>query len=142
MSFYLDTSVLVPLFVIEEHSPAANSWLKADERALFFSHLVFGEFTAALSRMVRIGQFSTSVATELRTSARRWLEKAATRVDQAERDLEKAAETVGQPFPKLLMPDAIHLATCKRLELTIVTFDEDLFAIAAREGVDAICPAS
>jgi predicted nucleic acid-binding protein len=55
--------------------------------------------------------------------------------------IKAAASSVRTPFPKLLMPDAIHLAICKRLDLTLVTLDKDMFTIAKREGVAAIYPA-
>ena len=55
-------------------------------------------------------------------------------------DTETASRMVAEPFPKLLMPDAIHVAICKRLVLTLVTLDQDLLLIAVREGVTAISP--
>ena len=140
MSFYLDTSVVVPLFVKEVHSAVANYWLQAEERALFFGKLVIGEFNSTLSRLVRQGEIAQSEAATVRSSARNWLETAATQIEHLDLDIEAAAAMVVAPFPKLLMPDAIHIATCKRLGLKFVTFDLDLVIIAAREGVTATSP--
>ncbi len=141
MSFYLDTSVVVPLFVNEVHSAVANDWLQAEERALFFGKLVIGEFNSTLSRLFRQGEIAQSEAAKVRSSARNWLEIAATQIEHLDLDIEAAAAMVVAPFPKLLMPDAIHIATCKRLGLKFVTLDLDLVIIAAREGVTAILPA-
>ena len=141
MSFYLDTSVVVPLFVNEVHSTVANDWLRADERALFFSNLVIGEFNSTLSRLVRKDEMTQNEAAAVSGSASNWLEIAATRIEHLDFDIEAAAAMVVLPFPKLLMPDAIHIATCKRLGLKFVTLDQDLVIIAAREGVTAILPA-
>jgi uncharacterized protein len=141
LSFYLDTSVVVPLFVNEVHSTIANDWLQADERALFFSNLVVGELNSALSRLVRNNEITKDEAAAIRSSAINWLEIAATLVEHLDLDIEVAAAMVVAPFPKLLMPDAIHIATCQRLGLKFVTLDQDLLTIAAREGVAAIAPA-
>ncbi len=141
MSFYLDTSVVVPLFVKEVHSAVANDWLQAEEHALFFGKLVIGEFNSTLSRLVRQGEIAQSEAVKVRSSARNWLEIAATQIEHLDLDIEAAAAMVVAPFPKLLMPDAIHIATCKRLGLKFVTLDLDLVIIAAREGITAILPA-
>jgi uncharacterized protein len=141
LSFYLDTSVVVPLFVNEVHSAVANDWLQAEERALFFGKLVIGEFNSTLSRLIRQGEIAQSEAATVRSSARKWLEIAATQIEHLDLDIEAAAAMVVAPFPKLLMPDAIHIATCKRLGLKFVTLDLDLVIIAAREGVTAILPA-
>jgi uncharacterized protein len=141
LSFYLDTSVVVPLFVNEVHSTVANDWLQADERALFFGNLVIGEFNSALSRLVRNNEITKDEAEAIRSSAVNWLEIAATRVEHLDLDIEVAAAMVVAPFPKLLMPDAIHIATCQRRSLKFVTLDQDLLTIAAREGVAAIAPA-
>ncbi len=141
MSFYLDTSVVVPLFVSEVHSTVASDWLRAVERALFFSNLVAGEFTSTLSRLVRNSEITQNEAEAIRNSAHNWLEIVATRVEHLDIDIEAAAAMVVTPLPKLLMPDAIHIATCKRLGLKFVTLDRDLVIIAAREGITAILPA-
>jgi uncharacterized protein len=141
LSAYLDTSAVVPLFLNEIHSLKAKSWIISSRQQLFYSHLVRGELNSAVSRQVRLGSIDERQAERIRLEADEWLTRSLRCVAVDDEDIETAANLVAKPSPKLLMPDAIHLVVCRRKNFALVTFDQDLLTIAAREGVDAFAPA-
>ncbi len=141
MSHYVDTSVIVPLFVDEPSSKTAANWFETSREKIVVSALTIGEFYSVFAKYVRMGAMLEGEAFEIATQFDVWRKTAAILAKHERVDFETAAQWVRIPSPKLLMPDALHLATCKRLGLRLVTYDMDLLAIAAREGVDAFAPA-
>jgi len=140
LTFYLDTSVLVPLHVTEPNSSVAAAWASATGDPFVVSDLAAGEFAASLSRLVRMKTLSLDTALAIVDDFDRWCDATVERIETEASDIRVAARLVRQPVPKLLMPDAIHLATCQRLGLTLVAFDADLAEIAARLGLECILP--
>jgi uncharacterized protein len=141
LSAYLDTSVMVPLFLNETHSFVAKAWIISSRQKLFYSHFAQGELNSAISRNVHMGVVDEGQAESIRSAAAEWLRMSLQCVEIDDEDIEMASKLVTKPLPKLLMPDAIHLVVCKRTNLALVTLDKDLLTIAAREGVVAISPA-
>jgi uncharacterized protein len=141
VTFYLDASAIVPLFVDEAFSAAVRQWVIGHEGRLHVSNLSVGEAHSAYSKRLRKNETTAEIAAEQRVETMRWIDAAADFVPIVDDDLAGAALLVREPFPRLLMPDAIHLAVCKRARLTLVTLDSDLLIIAAREGVAALSPA-
>ena len=141
MSLYLDTSVLVPLFCEEPKSKLVGGWASQAQVPFSVSDFAVAEFCSALSKCVRIGVFDQAYSQKLISSFDGWRKIHCSFEHIQPADIESATQLVQQPLPKLLVPDAVHLAICQRLELTLVTLDKDLLTIATREGVTAICPA-
>jgi uncharacterized protein len=141
LTHYVDTSVIVPLFITEPMSNIAANWFENSHEDIVVSALAMGEFYAVLAKYVRKGGMSEAETLEIAAQFDVWRKNATIPAEHESVDFETAAHLVRVPFPKLLMPDALHLATCKRLGLVLVTFDTDLLTIAAREGVDAFAPA-
>ena len=135
MSFYLDASVIVQLFVAQSASDEIEAWLLDAGGPILVSDLAASEFASALSRMVRKGELALDATTVLHAAFDEWQRDMADAVENLPVDIRLAARMVRTPHPRLLTPDAIHLATCKRLDLTLVTCDAALLEIAAREGV-------
>jgi uncharacterized protein len=141
LSVYLDTSVLVPLFIREDVSHLVENWINSVREKLYCSHLVAGEFNSAVSRYVRMGALNSDQADAIRDNAAHWLQRGVINAAIDDEDVQRASRAVANPSPKLLMPDAIHLVVCARMNLTLATLDQDLLIIATREGVAAISPA-
>ena len=141
MNHYADTSVIVPLFLNEPTSKIAANWFEISRKKIVASALAIGEFHAVLAKYISMGVKNENEAIEIAAQFDLWRKNATIHADHESVDFEIAAHLVRTPFPKLLMPDALHLATCKRLGLILVTFDKDLVIIAAREGITAILPA-
>lgn len=138
MNFYLDASVIVPLFVKQATSAAIEAWALAADGRLLVSDLTAAEFASALSRMVRKREMAQEATPVLHLAFEDWRRDMADPVENLPADIRLAARLVRTPFPRLLTPDAIHLATCKRLDLVLVTHDDALREIAAREGVAVV----
>ncbi len=141
MTYFLDASVLVALHKQEASTESVKEWFSANTTALVSSYLSIGEARSAFSRQVRKRLWGIEDASRATAKLDQWVALAVDLVALQDSDIRDAASIVLQPLPRLLMPDAIHLAICKRLDLTLVTLDVDLLTIAAREGVTAILPA-
>ena len=140
MSLYLDASVLLPLLLPEAASERVHAWLTAAEGDLIVSDLVDAELRAAISRLVRMGQLGDHQAAELHLRFDEWRDEVTRPLENLPVDIRAAARLVRKPLPKLLTPDAVHVATCRRLDLTLVTHDRRLLEIARREGVGVLSP--
>jgi uncharacterized protein len=138
---YADTSAIIPLFINEATSKAAANWFGSNRKKPAVSLLVIGEFNAVVSKYVRMGKLDQTGAVDIVSQFDLWRKNTAILVEHQSVDFEVAASLVRIPFPKLLMPDALHIATCQRLGLKLISFDQDLLTIALREGVMASLPA-
>lgn len=141
MSFYLDTSVLVPLIVEEPKSAPLEDWLRSIDAPVHVGDLAAAEFGAVISREVRTAALTDYEAAMVFARFDGWRAAFAEAVEIASADLRLAARLVREPYPKLLTADAIHIATCQRLGLTLVAHDEDMLTIAERSGVASHYPA-
>jgi uncharacterized protein len=141
LSYYLDASALIPFVKSEDFSKSIEAWLAELEDPLVTSNLSIGEAHSSFSREVRMGQWDAAMAASTEAELLVWLNANVMICKILEEDIELAGRLVKQPVPKLLMPDAIHIATCQRLSLTMVTLDKEFAAIAAREGVACVVPA-
>jgi predicted nucleic acid-binding protein len=140
LSFYLDTNIVVPLFIPEATSGLLERWLDERGETAVVGDLVAGEFSATISRLVRMGELSPTRAEQIRDHFDAWHKSAVLAVGNEASDIRAAAGMVRKPHPKLLMPDAIHLATCQRLGLTLVTLDLDLADVARVRSIDVLVP--
>ena len=142
MSYYLDTSVLLPLFISEPTSEAIHRWYSEDTRGrLFIADLVATEFSAVVSQLVRSKVLDDEEATAVRARFELWRGDFSDFLENLPADIRAAGVLVRSPQPRLLAADATHLATCLRLGLTLVTHDTDLQVAAAREGITWESPA-
>lgn len=142
MSVYLDASAIVPLFVPEPASDRMEEWLAGSEGPLHVGDLATGEIGSALSRLVRMGALSQADAAAIHADFLAWRDAVAIRVEHGTADVVRAAALVRIEHPKLLMPDAIHISTCARLGLQLVTIDERLVEAAGARGLEALNPAA
>lgn len=140
MSLYLDTSVLVPLQIEEPKSEILHQWLAETTDPLCISDLAVAEFGSALSRYVRMDRLPADAAKQALANFDQWVDDLADRVENLPVDIRLASQLVRTPLPKLLTPDAIHIATCRRLGLTLVAHDTDMVDHATRLGVKCRVP--
>ena len=140
MSFYLDASAIIPVFVNEAHTDAMERFVGSNFGRYRVSEFASGEVASAFSRLVRMNELSASAARVLLDAFDRWrlTDCSIATVDAA--DISLAATFVRRFDLKLLLPDAIHLAASQRQKLGLVTFDDRLANAAAALGVDHIVP--
>lgn len=138
MSFYLDASFLVPLFVDDDWTERALAWA-ATEPEVVVSDWAVTEFSSALSLHVRKGRLDPEERDEAENALNWWL---AGRVKEEPVDPEDApqARLLLHRHGKLRAPDALHLAIALRLAAGMVTYDVDLATAARAEGVVVTTP--
>ena len=130
MSLYLDASVIVPMFAREGRSLPLRQWALTLDDRLLVGRLGIVEVGSALSRKHREKQIDDLQHQQALTALDTWIDVAIQIVEHEPRDMSDANALVRRPDPKLLPADAIHLATARRLGLTLVTDDAGLQASA------------
>ncbi|MBB5685580.1 type II toxin-antitoxin system VapC family toxin [Sphingobium boeckii] len=141
MSLYFDTSVLVPIHLIEPTTNLLTSWIALQSGPFIVSDLAAGEFNATVSRLVRMTMLTEQDAQTTIEKFEIWRDSFTHKAANEPADIRIAAQFVRVPKPKLLMPDAIHLATCQRLGHRLVTFDRELVDMAEARGIETVIPA-
>lgn len=135
MRLYLDTSVLVPLFVVESRSSDAHAGLIG--QSPYVSDLAAAEFSAAISVRVRTGEMTATDAASLFATFDAWAGKA-NRVQTEGADMAIALALVRRLELALRMPDAANLAIAQRLSARVFTFDKKMAAAATALGLSVL----
>lgn len=139
MPIYLDTSVLVG-FVFGEAGWRDATDVIARHQSRWLSHFAWGEFIDTLARTVRQGEQSTKAAQATASGVRRFFSAWSWAASQAE-DVIDAAQLIEKDFRlPLKFPDAIHLATARRIGAVLLTFDRQQASAARAFGIDCINP--
>jgi len=131
---YLDTSVVLPLLVIDSHSRTAEQRVAgADD--LVVSHWTGAEVAAVLQCKGRERAINAALAA-MALDAYRQLTQDIVRVVALDgNDGPETIEFVRRLELKLRAPDALHLAICRRVGAALLTFDDNQAAAAAVLGV-------
>jgi predicted nucleic acid-binding protein len=132
---YLDTSALVSLFVSEAHSLRLLDWIEAEQPAVVVSIFGLVEFDAAITARQRTGRLDHAQAIEILQRCDRWVAGQARAEDVEPADHRVAATHVRRFELGLQAPDALHLATCARLGLPLLTFNQRQATAAAALGL-------
>ncbi len=140
MSLYLDASVILPTLVDEASSETVDRFFRSREDAIVVSEFGAAEVASALSRLTRGGQLKGELATACLRQFDAWRSIIATDVEVTSPDLKAASLFVRQFELGLRTPDALHLALCRRADLTLVTLDRRLAAAALPLGVKVLAP--
>jgi predicted nucleic acid-binding protein len=132
---YLDTSVLLPLYVPEPLTNQAVAIFEDSNNACI-SRLSEAEFYSALARKIRTSETARSVAQRVAELFERHLRTNAYTVvqvtDEAFGQCIDYLRGFGSPLRTL---DALHLATCARAQLPLVTADKTLAKCALQYDV-------
>ncbi len=133
---YLDASALIPMLVTEDRSAAAIAFAARNRDQLFVSDFAAGEVASALSRLVCMQALSNTDADQLceRFDAWRTGSVHAGSIDSS--DVALGATYVRRWASKLRLPDAIHLAACKRFGHALATFDTRLVDAARAAAIE------
>jgi predicted nucleic acid-binding protein len=113
---YVDSSLLLPVYVPEVNSELANSVVKGAED-LLVSDLTVAEFLVGLARKVKLGTLSQELATQVQEHS-------------------EAAGQLASTSPLILRAlVAIHLAVAVEHKATMATWDGRLSEVARAMGV-------
>ena len=132
MRLYLDASAILPTLVAEPASPVVDQYLGGLSPPFFLSEFAAAEVASRLSIRVRTGSLTPEAGRERLARFDGWRATSTRDVDIREADMRLAHIIVRRFELALRAPDALHLAICRRLSLTLVTLDRRL----ARAGQD------
>jgi predicted nucleic acid-binding protein len=141
VSHYLDTSIVVAMLQRDAHSSAADTWLSRAKPTLIVSDFCAVEFSAVISRRVRMNLMAPGTARLILRDFDEWLMRSVHAVRCGSEQMTAARQIVQDFTTKLNAPDAIHLAMARHLGSTLATFDKRLADAARSHGVPVVIPA-
>jgi uncharacterized protein len=142
LSAYLDTSVLLPMLIVEPTTEAVYEFLGGVNGELLISDFAAAEVASALSRLVRMTLLTEADASARLADFDAWRAAMTSTVDMQASDARLAYIYVRRFDLALRAPDALHLAVARRLDIALVTLDRRM-AVAGRElGVAVEMPTS
>jgi len=141
LKLYLDASVIVPSLVDEPASKGVETLLSTTKGELQVGEFAAAEVASALSRLVRMDRLTAQEAGTLLSNFDVWRAARTGDVDLQASDVRLAALLVRRFELRLRTPDALHLATAKRIGAALVTLDGRLASAAREFGVVVEQPA-
>lgn len=139
MRLYLDTNIVIALFVAEERSSAVRALLRSHRLPLVSSELVRLEVIATLARKAREGVLSEAGARKAAVLADQWLLGETDCVPVNTGDFEAARTMLKANFSdNLRTPDAIHMALALRGDAILVSHDRRLLELAPAFGLKTL----
>lgn len=141
MNVYLDASVIVPNWLVESATPVVQNFFLTFDDLPVVSDFAAGEVASAIARRWRMGGLARTLAETVLVHIDAWRNEECASATIESVDIALAAEFVRRFDLHLRMPDAIHLAMCERLKLTMATFDKPLVRAAHALGIDVVVPA-
>jgi len=134
---YLDTSLLVPLFVREPKSPAVGAWLAGiGTGELAVSEWGATEFSSAASIKTRTGQIDEAARAHMQAEFLAFIHARVRRIIPVlSADFRRAADLCDRWQLGLRAGDALHLAIAERHDLTVCTLDRGMWTAAEALGL-------
>ncbi len=134
---YFDTSALSPLFVPDVHTEAVYRYLTPRAGPSALSNLTMIELASMVSRSFPAHRIGENDAQDALIKAAQWTAQTCERLE-----LEPEDYIIGEEFVRrfdlgLRAPDALHVAICRRLGLTLLTCDAAQAKAARSLGVEA-----
>jgi predicted nucleic acid-binding protein len=136
---YVDTSVLVPLFLNEPHSAAAADWYAREKRELVAAAWCIPEFASALGIKQRTGTIDAQQAGGAWTRFERMVAGDLRLLPVEPAHFHRAAELVLDAASALRAGDALHLACAEAAGAKhMATFDDVLSRNAQRLKIQSV----
>jgi len=134
---YLDTSLLVPLFIREPKSLAVGAWLVGiGPTDLAVSDWGVTEFSSAASIKTRTGQIDEAARAHMQADFQEFIRsRVRTVVPVLSADFHRAAELCDRWQMGLRAGDALHVAIAERRGLAVCTLDRTMFDAALALGL-------
>jgi uncharacterized protein len=140
LSWYLDASVMIPILVKEPASAAVDAFMSSVQQEPWVSDFAAAEVASALSRLVRTGRLEASVGAASLSDFDVWRAAMTRPAEMHAADIRLAGVFVRRFDLALRVPDALHLAIARRLDVALVTLDRRLATAAGELGVPAEMP--
>jgi predicted nucleic acid-binding protein len=135
LTLYLDTSVLLPLFVVDPLNRRAETLMRQQKSVIAISDYCIAEFASAIAARVRSGEIPSRIAQIAYSQFDGWTAGKAKRTEMMAADISAAASFIRRLDLPLKTGDAIHIAVAQRLGATLATFDRQMEAGAGVLGV-------
>jgi uncharacterized protein len=140
LSWYLDASAMLPILIKEPTSAVVDAFMSTIQQELWVSDFAAAEVASALSRLVRAGRLQASEGTACLSDFDVWRAAMTRPAEIHAVDVRVAGSYVRQFDLALRVPDALHLAIARRLDLVLVTLDRRMVAAAKELGVAVEVP--
>ena len=134
--------MVLPTLIDEKASDAVDAFLLATSDDLLISDFTGAEVASAMSRLVLTNLVDTADATARLAAFDIWRASMTTAPAMAATDARLAEAFVRRFDLMLRAPDALHIAMCRRLDLTLVTLDRRLARAARALGLRVEVPGS
>jgi predicted nucleic acid-binding protein len=136
---YVDTSVLLPLFLNEPHSAAVSAWYAREERELVAAAWCISEFASGLGIKQRTGSIDAQQAKAAWLRLERMVAADLRLLAAAPDCFHRAAELVLDASSALRAGDALHLACAEAAGAGfIASLDDVLSRNAQRLGIKPV----
>jgi uncharacterized protein len=140
LSWYLDASAMLPILIKEPTSAVVDAFMSTIQQELWVSDFAAAEVASALSRLVRAGRLQASEGTACLSDFDVWRAAMTRPAEIHAVDVRVAGSYVRQFDLALRVPEALHLAIARRLDLVLVTLDRRMVAAAKELGVAVEVP--
>ena len=138
MSIYLDTSVVIPLFLPDPFAARVTAFLSTGPTSLLISDFVAAEFASVVGMRVRMRQTKQSDAQLAFSSFNGWVRRIEASRQMQSSDNDDAQVLLRRLDLVLRAPDAIHLAIAQRLGVELATFDARMADCARALGMTVV----
>jgi predicted nucleic acid-binding protein len=138
LNLYLDSSVVVPLFLPDVFVAEATALLENAGGQVVISDFVAAEFSSVVAIRLRNKDLTPSAARLAFSGFDSWCDLYAESAKTLPSDVEDAKSFIRRLDLPLRTPDAINLAIAKRLGLELATFDKKMAASARRLGISVV----
>lgn len=135
MTLYLDTSVVIPLFLEDDHAPRVRRWARS-ARNIALSAWTLTEATSALSMQVRMKHITEAERRAIEDGIDTWARRS--RIVSFEPACLDDARRLLRRHSRLRAPDALHLAIAAWHGLDLATLDGVLRDAALAEGLRVV----
>lgn len=138
MSVYLDTSVVVPLFLIDSFALRARAFLTTRPSNVLVSDFVSAEFASVVGIRVRMKTLRIAEGRAAFANFDAWTKRYASVTQILASDIRYAEAMLRRLDLNLRAPDAIHIAIARRLGAELATFDTKLARSGRKLGTPSV----
>lgn len=131
---YLDTAVVLTLFVREPMSESVGKWIASRRQPLAFSDWGLTECASALGLRLRRGELGAESATRAFQAIASFATESCELIACAGHHQKEAQGLLTRVDLPLRAGDALHLAISQHVQATLVTGDKQLMAAAKAIG--------
>lgn len=132
---YLDTAIVLSLFVREPVSESIGKWIASRRQPLAFSDWGLTECASALGIRLRRGELGFDAATRAFSAMTTFANESCELIACAGHHQKEAQRLLARFDQPLRAGDALHLTISQHAQATLVTYDKQL--VAAGESLGA-----